>query len=128
MIPAVVILFLSGCAASSDQLWAEYIACHNENMVPKVDDRGVVYLEEGSNEPVMVFKDGACLEEQEAWYAAEEARERYLKRREDTLRCPGNGVMICRNFGVRKCDANAIQRQMCDCQCVERGHAMGVFR
>lgn len=92
LIMIVVAVLLAGCVASLKEVSADLSACRAANMIPAVDENGVVEVINGK--PVMQTEVGACPAEWAAWNEADERHARAVARRE-TPSCPKGTISWC---------------------------------
>ncbi len=112
-------LMLVNCATSTDELYATYTACRDQTIHPKITEAGVVMVHRDGT-PVMVYEEGACPDEFEAWDNRQAMKEK--RRREAVAAAAG----ACPRGETRWCTVRGPKDKRCGC--VDNGVARDALR
>ncbi len=119
-----LVLMLTHCATSTDDLYSEYAACREQTLIPKVNSNGIVQVH-ADGSVVMVYPTGACPDELDKWEKSHALKE---KRRRDRAaysaaisQCGDRAVLVCSGRGVTKCISRRGElNPWCRCECLSR--------
>lgn len=126
-----MVLMLTHCASSTDQLYSEYAACRSQTLHVKTTDTGVVILHPDGG-PIMIYETGACPDELAKWeksHAMKEKRRREREAYQAASSACGEKIMWCTGRHTSKCISRAGRLNAnCNCDCVDKDFVRDVLR